>query len=1112
MSNFSFISGPWSGLAAVPQEAEQHVYHAPLYCAMLCRKSLEEWVRWLYEHDPELVLPHDTGLSSLMHDTGFKQLIAPNQFKLLNLIRKQGNDAVHTNIKLKPEDALHGLKLLHGFLGWVVQVYNETRLSIKPFDETLVPKELGKDKSKEELKQLEQVYQAQQSKLQQLEAELERIKAIKDQNISTVIPASDPDEAFTRQRYIDLLLSEAGWNTSANNVREFAVNNCMPQADGSLGNGFADYVLWGDDGKPLAVIEAKRTRRDPRVGQHQAKCYADGLQQTYGQRPVIFYSNGYQTWLWDDLNYAPREVYGFYTKDELQVLVQRRKSRKSLGTQTINAAITDRYYQQEAIRKVAEALEKNQREALLVMATGTGKTRVSASIIDFLSKANWIKRVLFLADRNALVNQAKVNLNDYLPNLPSVDLTKEKEDESSRIVFSTYQTMINMIDGEADGDNRMYGVGHFDLIVFDEIHRSVYNRYRHIFKYFDGIRIGLTATPRSQGDKDTYGLFDMEPNNPTYAYELEQAVNDRFLVPPKAISVPVKFQRKGIKYAELSDAEKLIYEEQFSNPLTGEFPEEIDAAALNKWLFNTDTVDKVIGHLMQNGIKVEGGDKLAKSIIFARSHMHAKFIEERFNKQYPAYKGEFLKVIDYQEEYRYDLLNKFKDKAKMPQIAVSVDMLDTGIDVPEVCNLVFFKPIRSRTKYWQMIGRGTRLCKDLFGIEADKKEFVIFDFCENIEFFNDNPKGFETETGKSLSQRLFELRLKLSIVLAAQEDTELKAYAQELLEYLIKQTQTLNMQSFLVRQHWEIVEKYQDTNQWNALTDLDIKAIFDHIAPLITETDQDEQAKRFDALMLDLQLSVLKGEKRQMSLIQNLVITARKLSKKLGIPAIAQRKELISEIQEKAFWERITIPNIEKIRLELRELIKFLEPEKTSIYYTSYEDELIQSEVKEHPLVYNFNDLETYKRKVEQYLKSQSNNLTIHKLRNNIPITKTELNELEQFLFEQGSIGSKEEFIKAYGEQPLGKFIRNIVGLDVNAAKLAFGEILSKQTLNSQQIRFIDTIINFLSVKGIIEPAKLFDSPFTDINTSGIMGVFDVSTSTRIISLIEAINHNAEVA
>src|ERR1035437_2559310 len=318
--------------------------------------------------------------------------------------------------------------------------------------------------------------------------------------------------------------------------------------------------------------------------------------------------------MWDDLNYPPRTVFGFYTKDELQLLVQRRTFKKDLSKQTINDSITDRYYQHEAIRKVTEALETNHRNALLVMATGTGKTRVAASIVDLLSKANWAKRILFLADRNALIHQAKVNLNDYLPNLPAVDLTKEKEDESSRIVFSTYQTIINMIDGEVDANNRYYGVGHFDLIIFDEIHRSVYNRYRHIFRYFDGVRIGLTATPRSEADRDTYGLFDMEPHNPTYAYELDQAVTDKFLVPPKAISVPLKFQRKGIKYVELSDEEKLAYEEQFTDPVTGEYPDEIDSTALNNWLFNTDTVDKVIGHLMLNGIKVEGGDKLAKTM------------------------------------------------------------------------------------------------------------------------------------------------------------------------------------------------------------------------------------------------------------------------------------------------------------------------------------------------------------------------------------------------------------------------------------------------------------------------------------------------------------------
>ena len=1109
-SNFSFIPSHWANIAQTPTEAEQHIYGAPLYAAMLCRKSLEEWVRWMYEHDSDLTLPYDTSLSSLIHEQCFKNVVAPMQFNHINLIRKLGNTAVHTNAKIKPQEALYALQLLHGFIGWITMVYGEEKPLTKPFDESLIPKEAGKDKTKEELQKLEKSFHDQQSELKKLQAELASIKALKEQNIAFIPPPIDPNEDQTRKIYIDTLLREAGWDPFGVNVPEYPVKNCMPQASGSNGDGKVDYVLWGDDGKPVAVVEAKRTSRDPRVGQHQAKCYADCLQKEFGQRPVIFYSNGFQTWMWDDLNYAPREVFGFYSKDELQTLIQRRIFKKELATQTINNTITDRYYQHEAIRKVSEALEKNHREGLLVMATGTGKTRVSAALIDFLSKANWVKRVLFLADRNALIHQAKTNLNDYLPHLPSVDLTREKEDESCRIVFSTYQTMINMIDGEADGDNRFYGVGHFDLIIFDEIHRSVYNRYKAIFKYFDGIRIGLTATPKSEADRDTYALFNMEPNNPTYAYELDQAVKDKYLVPPKAMSVPIKFQRSGIKYAELGEEEKLKYEEQFTDPITGNFPDEIDAAALNTWLFNNDTVDKVLGHLMQQGIKVEGGDKLAKTMIFARSHKHAKFIEERFNKQYPQYKGEFLKVIDYHEEYKYDLLNKFKVKNKMPQIAVSVDMLDTGIDVPEVCNLVFFKPIRSSAKFWQMIGRGTRLCKDLFAFGEDKKEFIIFDFCENFEFFNNKPKGFEGSSGKSISQRLFEIRLRLSFVLQNSEESQLKTYGLELMEGLILQTQSLNTESFIVRQHWKTIEKYKDPNAWNALSDLDVKELFDHIAPLMSETDQDEMAKRFDVLMLDIQLAILNGEKKQAGLIQKVVNTAGKLSKKASIPSVAKKMDFIRDAQDKTFWEAGDIPAIEQLRIELRDLIKFLDFEETPIYFTAFTDEF-EGNVIEYPLVYGFNDLDTYKRKVEAYLKQHIDHLTIIKIKNNIRITQEELTELEKILFEQGELGTKAEFEKAFGQQPIGKFIRSIVGLDTNAAKQAFGELLSGKILNSNQIRFIDLIINYFSVKGIVEPDQLFEPPFTDIADGGIMGVFDQEISSQIIDLIEEINLSAVV-
>lgn len=1109
-SNFSKLPQEWAYLTKTAIEAEQQARISPMYSAVLARKSLEEWIRYMYEHDGDLELPYGKpSLNELMHNKTFQDLVAPSYFPQLNTIRKLGNDAAHTTKRIKPIEAIHVVKLLHGFVYWVVRLYGEGTVTPSVFDENLIPTGDIAEKTKAELRKIEQAYTDSREQLKKLTAELEEIKALKAQNIAHVPPPIDPDEALTRKIYIDNLLSEAGWDTSAINVIEYPVKG-MPTANGKNdGDGRVDYVLWGNDGKPLAVVEAKRTSRDEKVGQHQAKLYADCLEKAFGQRPVIFYTNGFSTHFWDDTHYPPRTVFGFYTKDELQTLVNRRSQRHPLSNQPI-PSIADRYYQQEAIRATTEVFENSRRDALLVMATGTGKTRTAAALIDLMSKAGWVKRVLFLADRNALIHQAKTNLNDYLPHLPAVDLTKEKEDASSRLVFSTYQTLMNLIDGEFEGDSRHFGVGYFDLIVFDEIHRSVYNRYKHIFKYFDGFRVGLTATPKSEGDKDTYGLFALEPGNPTYSYELDKAVDDKYLVPQRAVSVPTKFHREGIKYAQLSAEEKLEYEAQFADPITGALPHEINATALNQWLFNIDTVDKVIGHVMEKGIKVESGDKLGKTIIFARNHNHAMFIATRFDNQYPQYKGEFLKVIDNQIEYRYDILNKFKNKDKMPQIAVSVDMLDTGIDVPEVVNLVFFKPIRSATKYWQMIGRGTRLCKDLFAIGNDKKHFVIFDFCENFEFFGENPQGVPESSAKSLSHRLFEIRLRLAQILRGSDNEEYKAYSNALIQILIAQTQGLKENNFIVRQHIKQIEKYRDANVWNDLSDLDIKEILEHIAPIVTETNEDETAKRFDALSYDLQLFVYQNDTKQVRLIQQIKDTARLLTKKAAIPAVAQKMDILQAVQQDGYWSQTSVLGLERLRVEMRDIIKFLEKDKRPIVYTDYEDDLGES--NEQLIVYAANDLEAYKRKVQQYLFAHQNHIAIHKLKMNVPITKTELQELERIFFEQGEIGTKENFIKAYGAQPLGRFIRSIIGLDVNAAKTAFSEVLNNQTFNTQQIRFIDTIINYLTVKGTIELPALFEKPFTDFSPSSIFGLFDEPMTVKIRKVLEGVNACADAA
>jgi type I restriction enzyme, R subunit len=1108
-SNFSTLPAEWQRLARTSIEAEQQVNTAPQYAAMLCRKSMEEWIRYMYEHDGDLELPYDTSLNALMHNKSFQDLIAPSFFPQLNTIRKLGNDAVHTNKRINPTEVLHVVKLLHGFVLWVVNIYGEERVARTAFDESLIPAGNVVEKTKAELRKIETAYMDSREKLKKLEAELEEIKALKTQNLTTTSPPIDPNEAMTRSIYINSLLREAGWDPFGLNVAEYPVVG-MPKGNGSeTGNGFVDYVLWGDNGKPLAVIEAKRTRRDAQVGQHQSKLYADCLEKMFNQRPLIFYTNGFNTWFWDDVNYAPRPVFGFYTKDELQTLVHRRTQRGPLSMQPI-PSITNRYYQQAAIKATTDAFDNHKREALLVMATGTGKTRTAAALIDVLSKAGWVKRVLFLADRNALIHQAKVNLNDYLPHLPAVDLTKEKEDDSSRLVFSTYQTLMNQIDGEFDGDSRHFGVGYFDLIIFDEIHRSVYNRYKHIFRYFDGLKVGLTATPKSEGDKDTYGLFNMEPSNPTYSYELDKAVSDKYLVPPRAISVPLKFQRQGIKYADLSSDEQTAYETTFMDPITGLFPDEIDSPALNQWLFNTDTVDKVIAHLMTHGVKVEGGDKLGKTIFFARNHNHAMFIQERFDKQYPQYKGEFLKVIDNKIEYRYDILNKFKSANKMPQIAVSVDMLDTGIDIPEVVNLVFFKPIKSSTKYWQMIGRGTRLCENLFGIGDDKKHFVIFDFCENFEFFGENPKGVGETTSKSLSQRLFETRLRLAQLLSKLEEEDLQ-YSQALIQVLIAQTNNLLETSFVVRQHAQVVDKYRDANSWNALSDLDIREIFEHIAPIVVETDEEETAKRFDALAYELQLAMLTGEKKQVKLSEQIKNIAGKLTKKASIPLVAQKMDVLKAVQNDVYWTNANVLELERLRVDLRDIIKFLESNSRQIVYTEYEDTLIGA-AEERIIVYGVNELDAYKRKVNEYFLAHQTHLTIHKLKTNQPVTVLEITELERMLFEQGALGTKETFVNAYGNQPLGKFIRSIVGLDVTAVNAAFAELLQNHNFNTAQIRFIETLIHYFTVKGTIELPMLFVSPFTDLNPRSIMGLFDTQTSGKIRQIIEAVNYNAAVA
>ncbi|MBP9849307.1 MAG: DEAD/DEAH box helicase family protein [Flavobacterium sp.] len=1150
-TNFTFLQQEFPEIFREITEAEKHTFTAPRYAALLCRSTLEKTIFWLYKHDEDLELPYDTKLGALLHNDSFKAILKPSLHMELDIVRLFGNNAAHGK-NVKQLEALQSLKNTFRFLSWLCKYYSENNPEIPEFDEKVIPYGDTNDKTAKQLQEFAVQFEKEREqarklqKAQQLLAEENDLlrKQLADQAQTIAERKEQRAQEFTfeqavpeltsehqtRKVLIDLLLKEAGWNNLRKGKEiEYEVMG-MPLTTNPSGKGFVDYVLWDDNGKPLAVVEAKSTLHDARKGKHQASLYADCLEKMTGQRPVIFYTNGFETHLWDDTFYPDRLTQGFYTKEELQTLVRRRYERQDLRNFKVNTNIAGRAYQLEAIKRIADTLvttnttklKGKNRKALLVMATGSGKTRTAAAMVDMFTKCSWAKRILFLADRNALVTQAKNAFKEHLPHLSAIDLTKEKEDIGTRVVFSTYPTIMNKIDNLKNEDERFYGIGHFDVIIIDEAHRSVYQKYQAIFDYFDSILIGLTATPKKDLDKNTYRLFEIEDDNPTFAYELNQAVDSKFLVPPKAFTVPVKFPREGVKYAELSEKDKRHYEELFGiqpDDLETGLP-DIDKSKINTFLFNNNTVDTVLDYLMTHGQKIEGGDKLGKTIIFAKNHKHAVFIEERFNKNYPEYGGSFLRVIDNYEDKAQDLLEKFcvhKGEELQPQIAVSVDMMDTGVDAPRVLNLVFFKEVKSYAKYWQMIGRGTRLCPDIFGKGKDKEFFLIFDICANFEFFDEFPNGHTPAPVKSLSEQLFEMKLEVVVTIQNsqepnREDEELALqYTEDLFQSIVH----LDESRFEVRKHWEFVKKYKNRKAWNAITQSDVLDVHKHLSHLVAyNEDTDELAKRFDTLVYRLQLALLNNSKSQINYIQNISNIGQLLFAKRNIPAVHQKIEVITAVKSPEFWKTISLSRLEKIREDIRSLVHFLKDEnKETPVYSEFDDEFFEANVSEVNILDSYTNLQSYKDRVEAFIRKNKSHLVIDKLYKNIPITPKELELLEHFLMKE-ALESKDRFEKEYGNLSFGIFIRKIIGLDIEAANKHFSIFIQAENLTPNQITFVQKIIDYLNINGVLEKQMLTQSPFTDQNDEGIMGVFNDEDNKifKVIQLIEEVNRNAGIA
>ena len=921
------------------------------------------------------------------------------------------------------------------------------------------------------------------------------IKFLDNKNNTFEEPTKSPEyfsEAETRAAYIDMYLREAGWDVlTQKGVAlpgkagiEIEVGN-MPN---NAGVGYCDYVLYDRAGKPLAVVEAKKTSKDPQIGRHQADLYAESLKEKFGYKPVIYYTNGYETHVIDGV-YPDRKVTAFHTLEELERMIQRR-NRGNITDMAAKDEIAGRPYQKMALTRMCERFNAHHRRGLVVMATGTGKTRVSIALTDILARNGWIKNVLFLADRTSLVKQAKRNYAKLLPDMTICELSEggnANKDMNARLMFCTYQTMINYIDAE----DKDFSTGRFDLIIVDEAHRSIFNRYASIFAYFDSLLVGFTATPRDEVGSSTYGIFECESGEPTFDYPLEDAIKEHYLVGYEVINRHSRIMTQGIKREEL-DEDQL---EQLDDFLEGdrETPDlTIPANAIFRSIFNEDTCRSVLEDLMEKGIRVNGGETIGKTIIFAYNHKHAEMIVNEFKKLYPHLPSNTCQLVDYSVNYAEDLVVKFDTDDEF-RIAVSVDMLDTGIDVPAVSNLMFFKPVRSKIKFVQMIGRGTRLCPDLFGPGNDKKKFLIFDYCDNFEYFQVEHNEVVSAGDKvSLSQRIFALRSEIAYSLQdfeSQEDEFLSDYRNKTVRILLDIVKDLKKSTnrIAVRQNLKYVDKYNNDKAWLALTPVNVHELKTFVAPLIEGgSDSDFKALSFDIRMMRIQRAILKNTPAYATADVKKVreIAQYLLQNKMTIPQVEAKKDDLKELYDESSWNEPQVKDLERLRDSVRELIKYITGDELRLIDIDVSDELVDPDFQPDGTVI---DIRTYKERVIDYLTKNGDDATIEKIRNLEKLDQKDAEKLKQLLW--FDLGSEDEYNENANGKSLAAFVRSLIGIDQDAVNKKFGEYLNAHQLNSKQQEFINVIVKYVQKNGDIELADLLKTdPFKSIDWNELFG------------------------
>ncbi|MEQ1550085.1 DEAD/DEAH box helicase family protein [Sphingorhabdus sp.] len=1100
--NFEILREIWPELASLGGFAEAYAHDDPASALVKLRLFAENLTKDIYR-DLGLPKPEHATFVDLLGNASFVAITPKVVLDKLHALRIHGNKAAHGEPATVPT-ALWLIQEAFDLGRWLfVQFANGNAVALPQFEQpTPDATDDSKGQLKREKRQVLEKLAAQEAQMDALLRELDAArtaastaekKIVEIQSLaSSGVAAANMlafDEATTRARIIDSLLATANWNVGLGKVstaevgKELEVKH-QPTASGL---GYADYVLWDDNGSPLAVIEAKKTSVDPERGRQQAKLYADGLEKMHGQRPVIFYTNGYDIWMWDDvLGYPPRKVFGYYSKDSLQYLVNfQRASRKALNSLEPDVAIVNRLYQIEAIKRVTERFTDSHRKALVVQATGTGKTRVAIALAELLIRAGWVKRVLFLCDRRELRKQAKNAFGDFLSEPIRIVSSRVNQSASERIFLATYPAMQKVY--------QSFDVGFFDLIIADESHRSIYNVYGDMFHYFDCLQIGLTATPIDFVSRNTFSLFGCEGQLPTANYDLEQAVQDGFLTPFEVFEHTTQFMRDGIRLDILTKEQIQELEAQGEDPAQYDFSSE----QIDKIIYNKDTNRAILRNLMENGLRDATGQLPGKSIIFARNHQHAVLMRQMFDEMYPQYGGRFCQVIDNYDPRAEQLIDDFKGDGANSEltIAISVDMLDTGIDIPEILNLVFAKPVRSPVKFWQMIGRGTRLKPDLYGVGKDKKIFRIFDHWGNFERFEMGYRPAEPAQSKPLLQLVFEERVLLAETALRMSEV---AVFDEVIELIAKDIEALPEESVSVREKWREKRAVAVPTTLRTFAPATVAMLRQVIAPLMQwrNVRGSSDAYALDLLMARAQIAVL----RRSADVDDLKIDLldRLSALQMHLNPVREKAEVIKRVKSDDFWTGVTVADLESVRKPLREIMHHRDrqgamPLPAKIIDVTEDAAGFQTNRRATSL--KTVDMKAYQQIVEAELKRHfDTNPTLKKIRTGEPVSGGDIKALVSLVLVQSPNASRDVLEEFFADTavPLDFAIRSIVGLDPEAVAARFADFARRHpSLTAKQTRFLGLLQNHIARFGSVTLDRLYEQPFTVVDADGFDGVFE---------------------